>query len=455
MKTLLITLLGLILNQSMPENDSKDYFYFGNTNLVGVGPFKEGEKSGIWKIYKRVDELNDPKTSVEAVVEETVEELFDLSMPIFQITFKDNMPDGLMEEYYQNGQIKKLVNFSKGRLTGEYFEFSESGEVLLSGKYIDDLKEGDWYSYYRNGSKKSEYYYSKNLLQGLVKKFFPNGSLAEIIPFEEGKLEGTYQTFFPNGQLQKSVEFSNDQENGTYEQFYEDGQPEIISSFAKGELTGNWENFDNLGTLISKGEYLAGIRVGIWKEQVREVQGFYRLGEYKEGNKEGMWQIVDSQGMSYQEESYSQDRLIEISNFKTADGRLLDAGKLVKGTGKRLVYDLEGNLLEKGRYTKGVRTGVWLTYYPKSAVVASSGSYSDGTKSGTWRYFGLNGELLSEETFDQNTSVDARETDPIQKHNMARRDFGRNLAAEPTSSNDMRFLERFQIRNLQKLENMY
>ncbi|MBC6368941.1 toxin-antitoxin system YwqK family antitoxin [Algoriphagus sp. AK58] len=453
MKALLIILLGLGLTQYAPENDTQEYFYFGNTNLVGFGPIEEGKKSGTWKIYKRVNELKDPQVSLDAVRGVEIEETFDLSIPVFQIAFKDNVPDGLMEEFYPTGAIKKLVNFSSGRLNGEFFEFSESGEVLLSGSYLDDLKEGDWNSYYRDGSKKSEYSYSKNLLQGTTKNYFPNGNLAEIIPFEAGKLEGTYQAFFPNGNLQKSIEFANDQENGAYERFYEDGQQEIRGSFANGELDGIWENFDNLGTLISKGEYQAGIRVGTWQEQIAEVQGFYRLGEYKDGSKEGMWKVIDEKGVVFQEEQFVLGRLVAIGEFKTSGGRVLDAGKLVNGTGKRLVYDREGNLLEKGRYTKGVRTGVWLTYYPKSTAVASSGSYSGGEKIGIWRYFGLNGESLGEEIFDPHSPTGSREEDPIEKHNLARRDFGRNLAAEPTSSNDMRFLERYHMRNFQSLEN--
>jgi uncharacterized protein len=455
MKALLIILFGLIFNQYTFANDTQEYFYFGNTNLVGVGPIEEGKKSGIWKIYKRLNELNAPQVSLDAVRGEEIEQTFDLSMPVFQIAFKDNLPNGLMEEFYPNGQIKKLVNFSHGKLNGEFFEFSESGEVLLSGQYLDDLKEGDWNSYYRDGSKKSEYSYSNNLLQGTTKNYFPNGMMAEVIPFEAGKLQGTYQAFFPNGNLQKSVEFTNDQEDGVYERFYEDGQPEIIGSFTKGELNGSWENFDNLGTLISKGQYLAGIRVGTWKEQIREVQGFYRVGEYKDGNKEGMWKVVDAQGVIFQDEQFVENRLVAISEFKTVDGRVLDAGKLVNGTGKRLVYDREGYLLENGRYVKGVRTGIWLTYYPKSTAVASSGSYVGGEKLGTWRYFGLNGESLGEESFTADNHEAAQEMNPIENHNAPRQNFRWNAPSEPSSSNDMRFLERFQMRTFQDLENWY
>lgn len=441
-------LLSLGLTQYAPENDTQEYFYFGNTNLIGVGAIEEGKKSGTWKIYKRVETLEAPQTSLEVVRGIEIEETFDLTAPVYQINFRDNLPDGLMEEFYPTGEIKKLVNFSQGRLNGDFFEFSENGEVLLSGRYVDDFKEGDWNSYYRNGSKKSEYSYSNNLLQGNIKNYFPNGNLAEVISFESGKLQGTYQAFFPNGNLQKSVEFVNDQEDGHYKRFYEDGKPEIISSFVKGELYGIWENYDNLGYLVSKGEYQAGVRVGAWQEQIAEVQGFYRIGEYKDGSKSGTWKVIDHKGVEYQEEQFMDDRLVAISEFKTVDGKVLDAGNLVNGTGKRMIYDQDGNLLENGRYSKGIRTGVWFTYYPKSTAVASSGSYSEGEKTGTWRYFGLNGESLGEETFDSGDSAVASSENTLKNPSMNKQDhFRRKNPSEPSSSNDLEFLMRFKSQN--------
>jgi hypothetical protein len=100
------------------------------------------------------------------------------------------------------------------------------------------------------------------------------------------------------------------------------------------------------------------------------------------------------------------------------------------------MYDREGHLLENGRYSKGIRTGVWYTYYPKSTVIASTGSYSSGQKVGNWRYFGINGESLGEELFDSGNLADSREINPMENHNMPRQSLRFNNAFEPTTSND-------------------
>jgi antitoxin component YwqK of YwqJK toxin-antitoxin module len=453
MKTLISIFLGLALIQNFPENDPQEYFYFGNTNLVGVGPLEAGKKQGAWKIYGRVEALDDPRITVESVKDVDLNEDFDLKTPLYQINFNENLPDGIMEEFYPTGQIKKLVNFSIGKLNGDFFEFSETGEVLLSGSYLDDQKSGDWISYFSNGNKKSEYSYENNLLNGPTQNYYPNGVLAEIIPFLANKLQGTYRAFFPSGAVQKTMEFENDLEHGVFKRYFEDGRMEVSSSYARGELEGSWENYDNLGQLISKGTYHGGYRIGEWQEQLPEIQGFYRIGNYKEGSKTGSWKIIDPNEFVYQEEQFENGRLVSITEFKTPSGKILDAGTLKKGKGKRVIYDGEGNLLEKGRYSKGLRNGIWYTYYPKSDLIASSGSYVEGRKTGTWRYYDMTGESLGEELFAAGINSDPREASSFDTHLKDRQGFGRNQVSEPQSSNDLRFLERFKRPHVQQLIN--
>lgn len=451
MKSIIALILGLSLIQNFPENDPQEYFYFGNTNLVGVGPLEDGKKQGAWKIYGRVEALDDPRITVESVKDVDLSESFDLASPLYQINFKENLPDGIMEEFYPTGQIKKLVNFSNGKLNGDFFEFSETGEVLLSGNYLDDQKSGDWISYFSNGNKKSEYSYENNLLNGPTQNYYPNGVLAEIIPFEANKLQGTYQAFFPSGAVQKTMEFENDLEHGVFKRYFEDGRLEMSGSYAKGELEGNWENYDNLGQLIAKGVYQSGYRIGEWQEQLPEIQGFYRTGLYKEGGKNGSWKIIDPNGFVYQEEQFENGRLMSISQFTLPNGKVLDVGRLNNGKGKRIIYGGEGNLLEKGRYSKGLRTGLWYTYYPKSDLIASSGSYEEGRKIGTWRYYDMTGESLGEEFFANGINSEQREASSLDNHLKDRQGFGRNQVSEPQSSTDLRFLERFKMPHVQQL----
>lgn len=443
MKSLIIILLGLIITRYAPENDTEEYFYFGNTNLIGVGPTEEGKKFGTWRIYKRIETIDAPQVSLEAVRGTEVVELFDLSVPVYQINFKENLPDGLMEEFYPSGKIRKLANFLEGRLNGDFFEFNEKGDVLLSGSYFEDQKTGEWNSYYPNGIKASEFAYENGQLEGLTQNFYISGVLAEVLFMKSGKLEGLYQSFFPSGAIQKEVQFKNGKEHGHFKLYEEDEKTSVKGEFANGSLVGEWVFYDSDGSLLSTGTYLAGQKNGEWKERFEGVLGFYRTGSYSVGYKTGNWKVVDSAGYVYQEENYNLDQLIGISDFKTVKGNVLEVGQIKKGKGKRIIFDADGNRMENGRYANGKRAGIWYTYFPKTSLIASSGSYLAGEKVGTWKYYDLQGQLIREETINPNAQTDNREANSFENHLKKRQDFGRDLVSEPNGANDTNFLQRF------------
>lgn len=450
MKTLLVLYFGFCFIQMQFNAEENSYFYFGNTNLVGVGKIEDAKKIGPWKIFSRIAELDAPQITLGPAEATEIEEEFDLSTPLYIINFKDNLPDGMMEEFYPDGKIKKLVNFSEGKLNGDLFEFGTTGEILLSGRYFEDQKVGEWNSYYLNGVKKSENYYENDLLEGVTRNFYFNGVLAEVVPLKSGKLEGLYQSFFQSGAIQKRVLFKDGVEEGEFLLFFEDGQINVKCEFVKGELRGPWAHYDEDGKVLSAGSYFDGEKNGEWKEHFEKLEGFYRTGNYTSDGKTGVWRVIDSVGHVFQEEIFRQNQLVEISDFKTLKGISLKSGNLKNGRGRRIIYDAEGNRLEKGRYLRGKRQGLWYTYYPNTNLVASKGSYSAGEKLGTWKYLDFNSEIISEEHFSASGSLESKEASSIENHYKKRQDFGRNLVSEPQSVDDFRFLDRFNRAVIQR-----
>jgi antitoxin component YwqK of YwqJK toxin-antitoxin module len=445
MKALFILALGLSNWQAPLEISENDYFYFGNTNLVGIGQLENGKKNGDWNVYKRIEESTVPLESMQAASASEVEASFDLSNIVFRMSFKNDLPDGLMEELYPDGKIKKLVNFAEGKLHGDFFEFSDQGEVFRSGSYFQDKKVEGWKSFYPDGSIQSEFFYENGLLSGNTKNYHSDGSIAETISLESGKLEGSYQSFYRNGSIQKEVQFSDGLEHGDFKLYFEDGKICASGQFEKGILTGNWEFFNADGFLLSTGTYRAGQKNGIWKEKFDEVPEFYRTGEFNDGLKTGLWKVIDFDGIVYQEETYFEDELIATGGFKTTSGDMLAAGTIKNGKGRRVIFDSEGNTLERGRYTKGKRTGLWYHYFPKTESVAKVGSYLQGNKIGIWKYYDFAGQLVSEEDFSKDENSETREASTFENHLKGREDFGRNLVKEPTRSNDLEFIQRFNF----------
>ncbi len=397
MKLLAYLLFGIALLTVNHEAIGQDYYYFGNTNLVGTGPMLGDKKSGSWKVYQRKEVEENPQSTNLKVPLTEVEQVFDLRVPFYRLEMQDNLVDGVMEEFYPGGQVKKLVNYKKGKLDGDFFEFTEEGELLLSGRYEQGKRSGEWVVYRSDGTKKSEYTYRSNLLEEFALSYYPSGQLAERIPFEQGVINGLYESFFPNGRLQQSLVFVDGMEGGPLKQFFTDGTLALSCSFSKGLLDGNWEKYSSTGQLESRGIYSKGERAGEWKEIYPEVAGFFWVGKYEKDKKEGIWEVQNASGFIHQKETFQTGSLVEISEFTAESGLVLDAGRLEKGDGKRYFFDAAGNRLEKGRYANGQRTGIWYTYFPSTNLVASSGGYVANKKRGTWKYYDINSQLISEE----------------------------------------------------------
>jgi uncharacterized protein len=405
MKTFQTLVLLLFLGAQAAQ--AQGFFYFGNSNLVGTGKMEGESKEGVWRIYSRKLLLENPGPAVAAVQEQEVKENFNLDMPLYQLEFKDNLLDGVFEEFFPEGTAKKVVNYQKGMLHGDFFEFSKEGEVLLSGSYFQGEKSGDWFVYRSDGSLKSEYSYQNNALNGFSIAYYASGQVSERIPFQMGEINGVYESFFPDGGPKQRVVFVDGQEQGEFTQFHADGKLAIVANFAKGILEGIWEDYDDQGRLLSKGIYQQGDRVGEWKEIYPLVPEFYQKGNYENGAKSGAWQVLGKEEFVHQEEIYKDGVLIEFSAFTTRSGEILDAGSLSNGDGRRVMFDGEGNRLEKGRYINGLRTGTWFTYFPQTSLVASSGTYAAGEKRGTWKQYDFKGQLVSEQVFEGGHSSDS------------------------------------------------
>ncbi len=410
MKFLTILLLSITLLTVSREARGQEYFYFGNTNLVGTGPRVEGKKNGSWKVYQRKKVEANPRIANLEVPLDELEQNFDLRVPFYRIDLQGNLPDGVMEEFFAGGQVKKIVNYKAGILDGGFFEFNEEGELLLSGTYEQGQRSGDWVVYRSDGTKKSEYNYRNNLLEEFALSYYPSGQLAERIPFAQGVVNGFYESFFPDGKVQQSLEFVDGLEGGPLKQYYADGTLALSCSFFKGLLEGNWEKFSTSGQLEAQGAYRKGERDGAWREMYPEVAGFFWTGNYEKGKKEGVWKVLGAADFVHQEETYLMGSLAAISGFTTKSGLVLDAGQLEKGDGRRFFFDQEGNRLEKGRYANGQRTGIWYTYFPSTNLVASSGGYVANKKRGTWKYYDINSQLISEEIIPAD-----RETESIDR----------------------------------------
>ncbi|NMB81503.1 MAG: TonB family protein [Ignavibacteria bacterium] len=73
--------------------------------------------------------------------------------------------------------------------------------------YVNDILDGLALFYYPNGNLKSEKNYSKGKLNGFVREYFDNGLLKEEYFLRDGVKDGSYRGYYDNGALKELVIF--------------------------------------------------------------------------------------------------------------------------------------------------------------------------------------------------------------------------------------------------------
>ena len=124
------------------------------------------------------------------------------------VTFDQNTDEpitGVVQTYYEHGQLATIENYKDGRRDG----ISE----------IFHYENGNW--------KRRENY-------------------------KEGMRDGLQEKFYENGQLQIKENFIDGQKDGLREEFHSNGQLRSRESYKDGERTGFLEKYNGLGQLLSK-----------------------------------------------------------------------------------------------------------------------------------------------------------------------------------------------------------
>lgn len=326
------------------------YFYFGNTNVIGVGLLSEGGKTGEWKVYSKINPDENPKNSLfEADPIEFAKE-FNQAFPLFILNFEKGIPNGSFLENHPNGKPKVIANFKEGVFEGEFVEFYEDGVIRFKGNVSDGKKEGEW------------------------REFFPLGEIKISLSYSQGVLEGRSIGYFPQGKI------------------------EWEGNFKRGKLDGPYVSFQEDSTLEKKGQFANGVPVGEWIEKVKILPEFYRKGAYSSGFKDGEWHLTNLKTDFLQAEFYEKGKLISTGEFQLPD-QVLDRGRIKNGNGQRYFYDEKGNVLAKGKISKGTANGTWYFYFPESDRVSASGRLDGSDRVGTWKFYSYQGEILDQTVY--------------------------------------------------------
>lgn len=74
--------------------------------------------------------------------------------------------DGVYKLLADNGNLKEVRAFEKGKPDGTWLQYDESGNLIAIANYKNDLKHGKWIIWDSNGIMRSELFYENGIRSG-------------------------------------------------------------------------------------------------------------------------------------------------------------------------------------------------------------------------------------------------------------------------------------------------
>lgn len=193
----------------------------------------------------------------------------------------------------------------------------------------------------------------------------------------DGRRQGKWNAYYQNGQLRYEGQFKDGRCHGEFKYYDEDGNLQATNEFDQtGEKALN-KTYSPNGRMIATGYYLNQHKDGEWRYYSKD-DGILLLVE---NNKDGQ---VDGWSKMYNPET----------------GKLAEETFFVNGQREgecRKYYDT-GILLMECQYHNNLLNGPAKVYYSNSSI-KEEGSYVGGEKSGKWKTYNEDGDLVSTDEF--------------------------------------------------------
>ena len=309
--------------------------FWPNGRIREEGPWEKGLKEGVFKRFSRQGDLEGTETWHRGEIAEDAPQAVALDLRKSyhsngQISrsgpWRDNVPMGAHRYYDESGYLVEVKVFregmlratgmldSLGRRTGPWIEFWPEGETRAEGTYLEGLRDGDWRFFARDGRLEQEGGFQAGLWHGRWIWYHINGSKHRDERYRKGKENGLFTEWSLVGDTLAVGIYERGKKQGDWiEQVNDDRR---VGQYVDGELDGRWVHMDSQGKVVFEGAFVAGIpigeHVGYWSTGMREW-----IGSYKGGLRNGNWRYFDSSGNVKLIRQYAAGRIVKVNGAKT------------------------------------------------------------------------------------------------------------------------------------------
>jgi antitoxin component YwqK of YwqJK toxin-antitoxin module len=311
--------------------------------------------------------------------------------------FKKGLQNGVMTEFYPDSIPASKTSFANNLEEGPYFAYSKEGKPLVEGWYKNGKEDSTWLEKDESGITRSRYSFSKGELDGNFTEYHKNGLKAKIVWFKNGLQDSLSESWDEKGNKSSRLVFRNGQKNGPALEWHPNSRIRSEGRYENDLEIGTWTYMYDNAVIQSRGNYVEGRPEGEWTTWFGNGKISSR-GSYFDGNENGEWSFYYPTGSVKSIEIWKDGRLMEINKCLAPSGRKLNCGKIEKGKGRIITYNLDGVKEGEGELLDGLMSGNWQFFHPDGKKQAE-GQLENGKRNGLWKFYGPDGSLNEETLF--------------------------------------------------------
>lgn len=300
---------------------------------------------------------------------------------VSELNLVNDQLDGLQKYYDNKGRLTEEKNYSKGKAEGKRTKYYENGNIEFVENYKNDMLEGISTSYYINGGKNCEVNFVNNERDGALICLYENGTKKSEINYSKGKLHGNYIQYDNAGNISSTYPYTMEKIDGKVYEYYNGKVLKSEIEYKAGTISSPYKSYFANGTLKEETTYVnnnpakAIINLANGKksyETLYDKEGYVATNNYYNGN-----------DAPYFQETLKRGEIKSALQFELGKPKPTEV-PVSKGT--YVMKSLEGSVLTKGNYEKGIKKGEWNYFYTTGALNTQE-SYENGTRTGLARTF--------------------------------------------------------------------
>ena len=181
---------------------------------------------------------------------------------LYEGTFLEGKPEGLMTRYYDNGALRAKMYFDQILDRSKAELYYKGDKKAAEGFYQGKEKDGEW-TYYSefDGTVRMSETYAYGKLHGFAYRYYPSGEVSEEVSWEKNSKEGPWIQYFEGGGIRLKSNYHNNMLNGTYEVYFTDKILMMSGSYVDDGSEGTWNYFDENAEPLYTLEYKNGYPV--------------------------------------------------------------------------------------------------------------------------------------------------------------------------------------------------